>query len=333
MKFLEYLESRIYDIIYYILFLFLIIFILAAAGTKGFYIFLFSAISAGAFLLFLFFSFRKAEKESEKIRTLADSIEEAYYISEVLPKPRRLQDQAMYYALQKACLAMNNRLSAQEQDHQEYQEYIETFAHEIKIPISALSLTFDNENNFALKKETDRISQLVEQMLYYARSENPEKDSFIRETILDEIVHNVILKYRRYLMEHNVKLDIDINNVIVYTDTKWLTFILSQIIQNSIKYFDKSEKILSVQASVCPSSVTLIMEDNGCGIPAADLPRIFEKGFTGSDRSRANATGMGLYLARKLALRLGLDLTAESAEGEYTRILLHFPKGTVHRFE
>lgn len=134
MKFLEYLESRIYDIIYYILFLFLIIFILAAAGTKGFYIFLFSAISAGAFLLFLFFSFRKAEKESEKIRTLADSIEEAYYISEVLPKPRRLQDQAMYYALQKACLAMNNRLSAQEQDHQEYQEYIETFAHEIKIP-------------------------------------------------------------------------------------------------------------------------------------------------------------------------------------------------------
>ena len=231
----------------------------------------------------------------------------------------------MYYALQKACLAMNNRLSAQEQDHQEYQEYIETFAHEIKIPISALSLTFDNENNFALKKETDRISQLVEQMLYYARSENPEKDSFIRETILDEIVHNVILKYRRYLMEHNVKLDIDINNVIVYTDTKWLTFILSQIIQNSIKYFDKSEKILSVQASVCPSSVTLIMEDNGCGIPAADLPRIFEKGFTGQNgRTIRSSTGIGLYLCKRLGDKLGIGLSASSAGSGGTTITLSF---------
>ncbi|HIY63136.1 MAG TPA: sensor histidine kinase [Candidatus Mediterraneibacter stercoripullorum] len=333
MKFLEYPEERIYDIIYYILFLFLIIFILAASGTKGFYIFLFSAVSTGAFLLFLFFSFRRTEKESERIISLADSLEETYYISEVLPRPKNLQDRAMYYALRKACRAMNNRLAAQEQSHQEYQEYIETFAHEIKIPISALSLAFDNENNFTLKKETDRISRLVEQMLYYARSENPENDYFIRKTSLDEVVHSVILKYRHYLIEQSVKLNIDINNVIVYTDIKWLTFILSQIVQNSIKYFDKPEKVLSVRAMIRSSSVTLIIEDNGCGIPSADLPRIFEKGFTGSNRSRATATGMGLYLARKLALRLGLHLTAESAEGEYARILVSFPKGTVHRFD
>lgn len=243
MKFLEYPEERIYDIIYYILFLFLIIFILAASGTKGFYIFLFSAVSTGAWLFFLFFSFRRTEKEA------------------------------------------------------------------------------------------DRISRLVEQMLYYARSENPENDYFIRKTSLDEIVHDVILKYRRYLIESNVNLNIILDNDIVYTDIKWLTFILSQIVQNSIKYFDKPDKILSIQTSDRPTSVVLIIEDNGCGIPAADLPRIFEKGFTGSDRSCTNATGMGLYLARKLALRLGLNLTAESVEGEYTRILLSFPKGTVHRFD
>lgn len=333
MKFLEYLEDRIYDIIYYILFLFLIIFILAAAGTKEFYIFLFSAVSTGAWLFFLFFSFRRTEKEAERIMNLTDSLDEAYYICEILPRPKELRNRALYYALQKACRAMNNRLAAQEQSHQEYQEYIETFAHEIKIPINALSLTFDNENNFTLKKETDRISRLVEQMLYYARSENPENDYFIRKTSLDEIVHDVILKYRRYLIESNVNLNIILDNDIVYTDTKWLTFILSQIVQNSIKYFDKPEKILSIRTAGRPSSVVLIIEDNGCGIPAADLPRIFEKGFTGSDRSRANATGMGLYLARKLALRLGLNLTAESVEGEYTRILLSFPKGTVHRFD
>lgn len=118
MKFLEYLEERIYDIIYYILFLFLIIFILAAAGTKEFYIFLFSAVSTGAFLLFLFFSFRRTEKESERIISLADSLEETYYISEVLPRPKNLRNRALYYALRKACRAMNNRLAAQEQSHQ-----------------------------------------------------------------------------------------------------------------------------------------------------------------------------------------------------------------------
>ena len=142
-------------------------------------------------------------------------------------------------------------------------------------------------------------------MLYYARSENPQNDYFIRKTSLDEIVHDVILKYRRYLIESNVNLNIILDNDIVYTDTKWLTFILSQIVQNSIKYFDKPEKILSIRTAGRPSSVVLIIEDNGCGIPAADLPRIFEKGFTGSDRSRTNATGMGLYLAREIVMRHG----------------------------
>ena len=121
----------------------------------------------------------------------------------------------------------------------------------------------------------------------------------------------------------------DIENVI-YTDEKWLTFILSQIVQNAIKYFDKQENKLTIYSQDNGTNILLVVEDNGCGIKASDLSRVFEKGFTGSNRNKANATGMGLYLAKKLCDRLGLKLDIASTEKEYTRLTITFPKGTVH---
>lgn len=203
---------------------------------------------------------------------------------------------------------------------------------EIKIPIGALSLTFDNTKNYTLKKETDKIFQLVEQMLYYARSENTEKDYFVKQLQLDEVIHNVILKFRHSLMERKTIINIhDIENVI-YTDEKWLTFILSQIVQNAIKYFDKQENKLTIYSQDNGTNILLVIEDNGCGIKASDLSRVFEKGFTGSNRNKANATGMGLYLSKKLCDRLGLKLDIASTEKEYTRLTITFPKGIVHNF-
>ena len=99
---------------------------------------------------------------------------------------------------------MNDEIGKITEEKQDYQEYVESFAHEIKIPIGALSLTFDNTKNYTLKKETDKIFQLVEQMLYYARSENTEKDYFVKQLQLDEVIHNVILKFRHSLMETSV---------------------------------------------------------------------------------------------------------------------------------
>ena len=117
-----------------------------------------------------------------------------------------------------------------------------------------------------MKKETDKIFQLVEQMLYYARSENTEKDYFVKQLNLDEVIHNIILKFRHLLMEKKVSMYIhDINNV-VYTDEKWLTFILSQIIQNAIKYFDKKENKLTIYSQDNNTNILLVIEDNGCGI-------------------------------------------------------------------
>lgn len=149
---------------------------------------------------------------------------------------------------------------------------------------------------------------------------------------LDEVIHNVILKFRHSLMERKAIINIhDIENVI-YTDEKWLTFILSQIVQNAIKYFDKQENKLTIYSQDNGTNILLVVEDNGCGIKASDLSRVFEKGFTGSNRNKANATGMGLYLSKKLCDRLGLKLDIASTEKEYTRLTITFPKGTVHNF-
>lgn len=331
-SFWGFLEEKIMEVMFQIFFLAFVAFLLIFHGVDR----MFVAAAVLVFLsmqgLFQWCLYRKKRKISKHITDLADSLEETYYIADVLPKPKEFQNQAYYYALKKACKSMNDEISKITEEKQAYQEYVESFAHEIKIPIGALSLTFDNTKNYTLKKETDKIFRLVEQMLYYARSENTEKDYFIKPVQLDNVIHNVILKFRHALMEGKVIINIQDTENLVYTDEKWLTFVLSQIVQNSIKYFDKQEKQLNIYSQDYGTNVQLSIEDNGCGIKASDLSRVFEKGFTGSNRNKANATGMGLYLAKKLCDRLGLKLDIMSREQEYTRIIITFPKGTVHHF-
>lgn len=332
MSFFTFLEEKIMEVMFQIFFLALVSFLLVFHGVDRRFV----AITALLYLsiqgIFQWCLYRKKQKISKQIIDLTDGLEETYYIADVLPKPKEFQNQAYYYALKKACKAMNDEISKIAEEKQEYQEYVESFAHEIKIPIGALSLTFDNMKNYTLKKETDKIFQFVEQMLYYARSENTEKDYFIKPLQLDNVIHNVILKFRHSLMERKVIIDIQDTENLVYTDEKWLTFILSQILQNSIKYFDKQENKLTIYSQKQDTNILLVIEDNGCGIKASDLSRVFEKGFTGSNRNKANATGMGLYLSKKLCDRLGLKLDIVSREQEYTRITITFPKGTVHHF-
>lgn len=276
---------------------------------------------------------RRKCKERKRIMALTDSLKETYYIAELLPKPEHPLEEAYYYALKKACKAMNDRISDLESQQRDYREYVESFAHEIKVPIGALSLTFDNAKDYELKKETDKIFQLVEQMLYYARSGDTQKDYFVKKLYLEDVLHEVVLKFRRPLLEAKAAVDLHDLDAAVYTDEKWLHFILGQIVQNSIKYFDKSANRLTVYCRQEPNSVRLFIEDNGCGIPASDLGRVFEKGFTGSNRTKANATGMGLYLARKLCQRLGLSIEITSHPGAYTSVCITFPKSSIHTME
>ena len=332
MSFITFLEEKILYILFQLFFLVLVSFLLFLSGVDGLYISLMIFIYAVFQIGFLWLTYRNKCRKNQRIVEMTDNLQEAYYISEILEKPKDLENQAYYYALKRACKAMNDKISALTEEQVEYQEYVESFTHEIKIPIGALSLTFDNARDYSLKKETDKIFQLVEQMLYYARSENTEKDYFVKELSLDEMMHHVLLKFRYVLLEEKVTLDIhDMENT-VYTDEKWLQFILSQILQNAVKYMNKEEKRLVIYSVSHDGNISLVMEDNGCGIKQSELSRVFEKGFTGSNRKKTNATGMGLYLAKKLSDRLGLRLQIDSEEGKYTRVTIFFPKGSIHSF-
>lgn len=329
-SFFTFLEEKMAEILFQMFFLAVVAFLLIYYGVNIIFV---------AFVVMLFFAiqgsfqwcwYQRKCKTSQYIIDLVDGLEERYYIADILPKPKEFQNEAYYYALKRACKSMNDEISRITEDKREYQEYVESFAHDIKIPIGALSLTFDNTKNYTLKKETDKIFQLVEQMLYYARSENTEKDYFVKQLSLGEVIHSVILKFRHSLMESKATIDIhDVDNTI-YTDEKWLTFILSQIVQNSIKYFDKQENRLTVFSQNNGTNILLVIKDNGCGIKSSELSRVFEKGFTGSNRNKVSATGMGLYLANKVCERLGLELEITSKENEYTRLTIAFPKGTIY---
>lgn len=333
MTFLDYLEEKITALLFHIFFLALVLFLLFFFGADSIYIILTAFVYIVFNLLYMYFCYRKITAENTKITALMHNLSEAYYIADVLPKPKSLENAAYYEALKKACKAMNDKIGKLEEEKQDYEDYVESFAHEIKIPIGALSLTFDNTKNFVLKEESDKILWLVEQMLYYARSQSPEKDYFICPLKLDELCHRALLKFRRPLMEAKVTVDIRNVDYTVFTDEKWMTFILSQLIQNALKYFDKKEKRLTIFSEDLPEHTILIIEDNGCGISASELPRLFDKGFTGNNRQKNSSTGMGLYLAKKLCARLGLSIEVSSVPKEYTRFLIYFPKGSLHRLD
>lgn len=326
MKFNIYLEDKIFYILFQLSMIIIISVFMVAASIPFFYVFLIIMISLLALIIYLIIDYLILKKKYNQIIDLVDSLDEKYFISEIIPRSLNLENKAYIYALKKACKSMNDKVSNLEKENLDYREYIESFVHEIKTPISALSLIFDENKDLVSKRELDRIDLYVDQMLYYARSENPEKDYFVKKIKLSEAIHKVVIKYKNYLLDKKITLNVENLDYDVFTDEKWLVFIISQIIQNSIKYADKKKKQIDIKVIEEKNSITLVIFDNGCGIKESDLPRVFEKGFTGSNRNKSNSTGIGLYLSKKISERLGLRIDIDSKEKAYTKVSIVFPK-------
>lgn len=165
-SFFTFLEEKITEILFQLFFLALVAFLLIFYGVDTLFVVSLVILFISIQGLFQWCLYRKKRKASQHIIDLVDGLEETYYIADVLPKPKEFQNEAYYYALKKACKSMNDEIGKITEEKQDYQEYVESFAHEIKIPIGALSLTFDNTKNYTLKKETDKIFQLVEHKIY-----------------------------------------------------------------------------------------------------------------------------------------------------------------------
>lgn len=218
-------------------------------------------------------------------------------------------------------------------EKKENKEFVTTWFHEIKTPIAVSRLIMEdsgektrNEIIKNLSEEIDKIESQVEQALYYSKIDVFEKDYFIQEIELGKIIKDVIKKQARIFISKKIQLEMPEIILKVQTDKKWLAFIIDQIISNSLKYTERGGKI-SIWSEEENGRKTLYIRDNGIGIKPEDLERVFDQGFTGYiGRREEKSTGIGLYLARKLARRLGHEVTIDSKYGEYTEVKIIFPR-------
>jgi signal transduction histidine kinase len=176
-----------------------------------------------------------------------------------------------------------------------------------------------------MEAELDRIERFVEQALFYARSGNVEDDCMIRRVALAELLADTLKNRAKYLIARKIRIRMKNLAHTVFTDPKWLSFILWQLIDNSVKYGCRNIEFSGVQNE---RSVSLFIRDDGAGIPEQDVGRVFDKGFTGENGRRfGHSTGLGLYLCKKLCNKLGLGLSLSSAPGKGVVVEIVFPVG------
>ena len=263
-------------------------------------------------------AYRDRKAILDKLLRIAEQLNERYLIAEVMDKPERADDQVYYQILKMAGKSMLEQIGAVKRERIDYKDSIEQWVHEIKTPITAMRLLCENHRSSFAKEllvELEKINRFTEQALYYARSEHTEKDYSVREIRLFDVVHQVIAENKYLLLQNGVNLDLQETDDTVYSDEKWLCFILNQLIVNSVKY-QTEQPIISFFTVRQGTNIVLCVQDNGIGIEASDLPRIFEKGFTGKNGRNAaqDATGIGLYLCKRLCDKLDIGLCADSTE-------------------
>ena len=263
-----------------------------------------------------------------ELESILDSLDQKYLFTECTPPPKNLYERRVFDLTRRACRDMTGAVSDAQAAQREYREYVERWVHEIKAPITASRLIcrdLDGETRRKLTAELARVEAHVERALFYARAENPEQDCLLRQVTLEKIVVQAIENHRFLLIQNGIRVETEGLNHTVYTDEKWAVFILGQLLQNAARYRGEAP-VIAISASFLGKQVRLTVSDNGIGIPAHELPRVFERGFTGSNgRSRGGSTGMGLYLCKKLSGFLELELDIASGEGRGTTVTLTFP--------
>lgn len=200
-------------------------------------------------------------------------------------------------------------------------DYYTMWVHQIKTPISAMKLliqTSESEISSDLSSELFKIEQYVEMVLSYIRLGSNENDFVIKEYDLDNIVRQAIRKYAPLFIRKKINLDFQPTTYKVLTDEKWLVFVIEQLLSNAIKYTNKGK------ISIYPlEDKKLVIEDTGIGISQEDIPRIFDKGFTGyNGRTDKKATGLGLYLCKNILDKLSHKISIESEVGVKTKVIL-----------
>lgn len=225
--------------------------------------------------------------------------------------------------LKKEHIREMNRIQERKNEHY---DFIVSWFHEIKTPIAVIRLLQQTDMDAdSLREEIAKIENYVDQALYYAKLDSFNQDYEIQKCDIIKISKVIVKSHSKTFFSKKIRINIQAERLEVQSDPKWLQFIINQLLTNCLKYTDHGGEI-TISVSETPQEKQLQIRDNGIGISQKDLPRIFNRGFTGeTGRTHAKSTGMGLYLAQQLSNKLGHYISCTSEVREFTQFIIHFP--------
>lgn len=335
MSMMEYVKDKAGVLILNLTGMLLLSFFLSVTGNSGTDILLIVIVWTAIIFFWMLFDYDVRRRYFHRLMQLLEELDERYLISEVMEKPHRLEDQIYREILRKSNKSVIEKIHELETVQREYKEYIESWIHEVKTPLTAMELICENhpgEETRHIRSELLKVDGQVEQALYYARMERAYQDYRIHPVDLRETVIQAVKKNRQYFIQNQMQVMVDMETATVSTDEKWVGFLLDQIFLNAIEYRRQEEPVIRLSTERGENRISLIVEDHGVGIAKEDIGRIFQKGFTGKNgRNASKSTGIGLYLCSRLCEKLGIGITCRSEEGAYTKMILIFPDSDHHK--
>lgn len=251
-------------------------------------------------------------------RQLSDALKSIRVSDEQLPPPENLIEEDYRQLIRALGEEKQRQASAMDLRMSDMQDYFTLWAHQIKTPIAAMRLILQTKpENSAMEIEGElfRVVQYVEMVLNYLRLDSDSTDFVFRTCALDDIIRQCVRKYAKQFIRKRIRLEYEGTALQVLTDEKWLCFVIEQILSNALKYTSAGSIRIFTQGE------TLVIADTGMGIAPEDLPRVFEKGYTGyNGRTDKKATGIGLYLCKRILNRLGHEISISAQVGKGTRV-------------
>ena len=279
-------------------------------------------------LLFLISGIRREwlrHRRLEELGRLPSALQESF------PEPITVEDRDYQQIISRLCEEQKQLETQMNLRYSDMIDYYTVWAHQIKTPIASMRLNLQNQDSeFARRilEDLARIERYVEMVMGYLRLDSDFTDYVIREYDLDEIVKQTVKKFAGQFIRKKLQLDYRPLHTRAVTDEKWLQFVLEQVISNSLKYTESGRITIEMESDAMAKDAgdaILCIRDTGIGIAPEDIPRIFEKGYTGyNGRSDKKASGIGLYLCRRICDNLGHVITANSSLENGTVIRIRF---------
>lgn len=323
-----FIKERVIFIILNIMGFVLVSVLMCLANVNLRIITIFFLIWFGPLIVYMSLEFYKYNRYFKNLNDTVEGLDKKYLLPEVIEEARFKEADLFNEVLKITNKDMHEQVKYYKDMQTEYREYIETWVHEIKTPIASAKLILENDESELgdrINYEMKRVEGFIEQVLYYARSTEVSKDYIIKEFQLKSVVMKSIKSNSRDFINKKVKINIGEVEGSIFSDAKWVEFILNQLIVNAVKFTNPGGEV-KVDSIIKENNIVLTIEDTGVGINEKDIDRVFEKGFTGENgRKFGKSTGIGLYLCKTLCDKLGLGITLTSKINVGTKVNIVFP--------